>query len=406
MPTYKKNNGNSRYDEVLRQCLLDRKRIISSFQNTWTRRCCLDLLTKMLILHANSFGSKSVNVSVTYVDEVKNSNMQGILNSTSRKLEIPFSNKMVFHSFSPFNHVKIGRIRAARGLIVSLYFGLIYSLLFILKKDFINASLARALLSVMEDYIESMPKTKMVILVTDHHFFSTVLAMNSSAKSVVLQHGLIQDPSYFTPVHADFFFAWSERSAKIIKSNKAIVTGTYKFDNYGAKGSVVQFLSQSSNVLLILSGSKSEQHILKLIQPLLCLQEKYGFTLSVKMHPGSLFSIDELKKARSGYDINIYKEEPLDSIDFDFAFIEQSTAVIDIACLGIPYIVIDSARDNTYFGLYEQLPIVRSQRELIDLAEEFDSSDYTDAYQALLDYEVNGCVCRIKEIINDILQDV
>ena len=402
MLKYRNDFVHNDIDSVLSQCLSDREKIVSSFQNTWTRRCCLDLLVKVIILYINSYGPQSRNVAVTYVDEIKNSNMQGILRITEEKIGIAASNKMVFNAFAPCNHVKIGRLRSACSIAALLFYGIVYSFRFVCKTDLVNVPLAKRLLTSIENYIELMPKTKLLVLVTDHHFFSTALAMNSSCCSIVLQHGLIQDPSYFTPVRADYFLAWSERSANIVNSKKTIVTGTYKFDNLGKRGGGVNSLAQSASVLLILSGSRSKQQIWKLVQPLLFLQEKYGFSLSVKLHPGSLFCTDELMKACSSYNIDIFKEEPISSIDFDFAFIEQSTAVIDIACLGIPYIVIDNSQEENYFSAYEKLPIARSQEELISLAEKFDCSNYSDAYQHLINAELNGGICRIRETIDSI----
>lgn len=180
--------------------------------------------------------------------------------------------------------------------------------------------------------------------------------MNDHVTSAVLQHGLIGDTRFFSPVRATYFFAWSKKSAFLVNSEKAVDAGTYKFSklmNLSPEHNVENF-ADAKRVLLILSSSKTSEQISHRMEPLLSLQKCFGFRLLIKMHPGSLFSSDELRAAVSTCDVELYKEEKIETIDFDFAFIEQSTAALDVACLGIPFIVIDEGFDS-YFSEYKEL---------------------------------------------------
>lgn len=128
---------------------------------------------------------------------------------------------------------------------------------------------------------------------TDHHFYSTVIAMNDHATSAVLQHGLIGDARFFSPVRATYFYAWSKKSAVLVNSEKAVDAGTYKFSKLMRlePKHYVESFADAKRVLLILSSSKTSEQISHRIEPLLNLQNRFGFKLLIKMHPGSLFSL-------------------------------------------------------------------------------------------------------------------
>ena len=136
------------------------------------------------------------------------------------------------------------------------------------------------------------------------------------------------------------------------------------------------------------------------MEPLLSLQKRFGFRLLIKMHPGSLFSSDELRAAVSTCDVELYKEEKIETIDFDFAFIEQSTAALDVACLGIPFIVIDEGFDSYFSEYKELLPTACSPDELLRLAVDFSLSKYMPAYMSFLEREIDNGQCRVDSLIN------
>ena len=59
----------------------------------------------------------------------------------------------------------------------------------------------------------------------------------------------------------------------------------------------VESFADAKRVLLILSSSKTSEQISHRIEPLLNLQNLFGFKLLIKMHPDSLFAINELRDA-------------------------------------------------------------------------------------------------------------
>lgn len=254
----------------------------------------------------------------------------------------------------------------------------------------------------MDNFVSRLGYQHPYILMTDHHFYSTVIAMNDHVTSVVLQHGLIGDTRFFSPVRATYFFAWSKKSACLVDSKKTVDAGTYKFSKLMKlkPEEDVESFADAKRVLLILSSSKTSEQISHRMEPLLSLQKRFGFKLLIKMHPGSLFSIDELRDAVSMRDVELYKEEKIEAIDFDFAFIEQSTAALDVACLGTPFIVIDEAFDGYFTEYKELLPTVSSSDELIRLAVDFSLAKYMPAYTSFLEREIDNGQCRIDSLIH------
>lgn len=162
----------------------------------------------------------------------------------------------------------------------------------------------------------------------------------------------------------------------------------------------VESFADAKRVLLILSSSKTSEQISHRIEPLLNLQNLFGFKLLIKMHPGSLFAINELRDAVSTSDVELYKEEKIESIDFDFAFIEQSTAALDVACLGTPYIVIDESLDSYFSEYKEMLPTASNPDELLRLTVEYSLTKYMPAYTSFLEQEIDNGQCCIDLLIH------
>lgn len=141
---------------------------------------------------------------------------------------------------------------------------------FIGSSDTTNLALSRILVKNMLSYLQRLDSSTAFILMTDHHFYSTVIAMSGFGKTVVLQHGLIQDIRFFSPVRADCLYTWSEKSAKLAADEKAVVSGTYKFDlNGDYLKQKVRNLKEASEVLLILSTSVSVSQIVQRISPII-----------------------------------------------------------------------------------------------------------------------------------------
>lgn len=391
---------------IVLACSEDREIVSKQAHYTWIRRCGLDLLLKMEILLANSFGDRGSDYGYLFVDEINNSNMRNNLFRTAQEVRGGQAVFLSFCSRAP-RHLKVGRIWSVAAALKLLIISIPAVVKFIGSNDSINHSMERVLAKTMLSYLQRVDSSTLFVLMTDHHFFSTVIAMSDVGKTIVLQHGLIQDARFFSPVRANYLYAWSEKSAILAADEKAVVSGTYKFDVNGYNvGHAVRGLREANNVLLLLSTSVSSSQIVDRLAPLLKLKMEYGFCLGIKTHPGSLFSLEDLKRAvgeRS--DIKLYKEERIEDISFDFAFIEQSTAVIDVACLGIPFIIIDDT-DNSYFSSYaDLLPIARTEDDLFELSAQFETKRYIPAYTNLLDKEICAGECKIKEMLASISHD-
>lgn len=387
-------------ESIVSACSKDRNIVSTQARYSWMRRCGLDLLLKMGILLVNSFGKRVYDSGYLFVDEINNSNMRNNLFCTAQKVK---EEQAVFLSFysRASKHLKVGRVWSVAAVLKLLITSIPAVVGFIGRNDSINRSMARVLVRSMLSYLQRLNPSTLFVLMTDHHFFSTVIAMSGVGKSVVLQHGLIQDVRFFSPVRADYLYAWSEKSVNLAADKKAVASGTYKFEVNGYNvRQAVHCLREANNVLVLLSTSVSSSQIVNRLAPIFKLKMKYGFCLGIKTHPGSLFSLEELKKSvGESSDIRLYKEERIEDISFDFAFIEQSTAVIDVACLGIPFIIIDET-DNSYFSSYAGvLPIARTENDLLELSTHFETKRYIPAYAKLLENEICAGVCRIKEML-------
>lgn len=392
---------NNNMAHVITACIEDRRNVIIKGQSSWMRRCGIDLLLKMLILYVNSIGKYNTCGSPIYVDEINNISMVCNLRDTAEIVDADDALFVCMHRCSPKKHIKLGAVWCIAQAVSLIACAIPHIASFFGKDAPVNERLAKLLIHRMRDYVSRLGYQQPYILMSDHHFFSTVIAMDEFATSVVLQHGLIGDMRFFSPVRANYFFAWSEKSASLVDSEKAINAGTYKFSKLSSKrrDSNVETLADTKRVLLILSSSKTAQQIVRRLEPILTLQERYKITLLIKMHPGSLFSMDELRNAVASAKIELYKEEKIETLDFDFAFIEQSTAALDVACLGVPFIVIDET-SGSYFAEYKGvLPSVATSEELICSAERYCRSCYERAYLYFLEREIDSGQCDIDDFI-------
>lgn len=373
---------------IAKHCKEDRERVFETGHGTWTRTCGLDLLAKILILYLNSMGSRTKQDAL-YVDEINNRNMHNNLQRTADSIACDHTAFLCFYYRKRGGHCKTGIGWSVFRILSTIARAIPIAFTHISNRDKTNLRMIELLVGEMQAYIKRCGDTSLYVLMSDHHFYSTIIA-ESCQNSIVLQHGLIQDIRFFTPVRASAICCWSKKSARLINSSKALVTGTLKFEI--RQSAPLQKSREFSRVLVCLSSSKSSNEIQNRLAPILALATEYGFSILVKTHPGSLYSLDELKKATSAAktQIELYKEERIEDIDFDFAFIEQSTAVLDIACLKIPFIICSGDCD-TYFTEYDGvLPIAHNDIELIELYKSFSYPKWKKAVEYLLDREING----------------
>ena len=382
---------------TIEHCLEDRNNVGMLGHDSLARACGFDLLAKILVLYCNSIGLRTEQKAL-FVDEINNPSARNNLQRTAHLTMNGEETYLRFYSFKRKQHCRTGIIWTIIHIILAVLKIMPTLGINAAKSRILDQKLAKHFAGEMVAYLNRCGNTNLYILMTDHHFYSTVIA-ESCSDSIVLQHGLIQDIRFFSPVRASAICCWSKKSADIIGSSKALVTGTYKFQKVDAFKAFAAIPSESDRVLVCLSSSKTVDEIRRRLGPVCGLAKRYGFHIAVKMHPGSLFSLNELKDFAEVESIEFYKDERIEEISFDFAIIEQSTAVIDIACLGIPFIVCSENRDM-YFAEYDKvLPIAYSETELIEQFESFSYSNWKNAVNVLLEREVNDCKSTLRELI-------
>lgn len=246
-------------------------------------------------------------------------------------------------------------------------------------------------------------QAKLYLLMSDHHFFSSIVALQYPEKSCVLQHGLIQDKAFFEPIRADYFFAWGKASSNLIgDKRKVFITGTNKFDEcLRVQRSAIK--SPPKKVLVCLATSRSKEAIEHTLKPIFELQNRLKFDLLIKTHPGSQFSMDELIEAAQGRIVNLYKDEAIADLDFDFAISEQSTSLLDFACMNVPFILFDEV-DDSYFRLNDAVPTAHDAKDIEKVLRDFDQEAFVAMKKRFLENELNGGVNTIYEKIEEILR--
>lgn len=216
---------------ILSACTEDRRNVIAKGQTAWSRRCGIDLLLKMLLVYINSIGLRHAPESTIYVDEIKNNNMVSNLRDTAEICDAEKATFICLNSYSPNSHIKMGVFWPIFKAVTLVVLSLPPVLSFIGSECTVNDSLARFLIKRMDNYVARIGYQHPFILMTDHHFYSTVIAMNDHATSAVLQHGLIGDARFFSPVRATYFFAWSKRALFLSIQKKLSTQVLINFQN-------------------------------------------------------------------------------------------------------------------------------------------------------------------------------
>lgn len=114
-------------------------------------------------------------------------------------------------------------------------------------------------------------------------------------RTIVVQHGLILNPNFYFPTHAQEFWAWGELSTKHFRSKtkdaKLIVTGRYLEDINSKKDSFVPIKhDQQINILLALSFFHNEvKDVVTRLQALLVSASMSSVRFSIKLHPATKF---------------------------------------------------------------------------------------------------------------------
>lgn len=383
-------------DYILECCIKDKEAADSLMKVSFLKKYGFDWYIKFLILICNLWGKRNINNDTCiFVNEIKNTSMQNNLIKTcdNFKKENTDCLYMDFYRFNRKDNVHIGYVNVL-GLFFKITGAFLVELLkFVFKKNSIDRT-AKKIIDVFEkcmQYVEA--DFSKLILMTDHHFFSSVIAMLYEDKSYVLQHGKVQNLYFYKPVRAGHFLAWGQNSKNVLADDKVIVAGTYKFDIKDIKK-----INRVESVLFCISTTYVELAILK-IDALIAISKELGFSLKVKCHPGSGFEDEKLFDKYADTEIEFYKTENIYDLEYDIAVTENSTVIFDVLCSGKPCIM--------YMLDFEQMPegydyvlIARNKEELKACIADIDSYDLSADRNILLQKELNNGICNLVEIIN------
>lgn len=384
-------------NDLYRVCHKDRKQYLAESHSNFIKKMGIDLIIKYYILLFNSIGHPKQS-DVCFVDEVRNSNMNSNLATTRFEYGKRHpSRSLCFYKVYHGDHIKIGILSSAK--LALIFIGQLSIALLRYRSnasfdEVVHYCLVRAFSKYL-DCLES--ETKCFVLMTDHNFFSSIIAQNTKVKSCVIQHGLMQGLKYYYPIRADYFFAWGKGSAALLDfADNIIETGSFKFSSFKQTTKKDNYES-----ILYCVSSLDEQAVIERIQATLNVAKRFSLTLRVKLHPGSMSKATAIVRALKKENIVFYKEEKLNQIPFDLAVTEDSTIVLDFACGGMPFIIFDEK--DGYFRKYQELlPIVTTEEQLQDLMAHLNSFDFETIRERLVYEELNGGTCSIVEAITDI----
>lgn len=386
-------------NEILQNCIIDRTNSFEHQELSWYKKNAIDLVVKFYILLFNSFGLKNPQKKAAYifVDEVKNVSMINNLSNTREAFAEKGLNtyKVCFNKIDRKNHLRLGIFH-----ILILFLGSIFSFLKTLltslwKEEKLPNRMMNVLIRYYIRYLDQISDMDaFFLLMSDHHFFSTVTAACYERKSAVLQHGLVMDKRFYYPIRAGHFFAWGEKSKKLLNNDERVtVTGTYKF---GFAKNMDSDFTEVKDILFCIS-SLDKKIVKDKIDCLYKLAQKHRFHLSVKCHPGSLFKVDYWKSLYKDTDISFYQEELLRTIKFDLAVPEGSTIIIDLLAMNKPFILFD--KPNGYFEEYSDIMPHGDTFEKIERCiQELSGYDFKEINRMICRAELNECNCDIIDV--------
>lgn len=384
------------HSDLVSLCQKDRKIAYAKSNIGWAKKNGLDILVKYFILLANSFGEKTtLNNAYVFVDEVKNSNMNNNLYQTKEEFTLHGENtsQLCFYKWNPTNHFKVGIYTALILIVRVIVCSINATLRSLLRKKDIEKFVISQTIYLFRDYISNIRDNGVhYMLMTDYNLFSSIIAIDESEKSTVIQHGLQMDDLLCYPIRAARYFAWGINTKQIMNNDpKILVTGTYKFNDMKKYSYRRDF-----STILFCIGSLDYETVNIKIDNVIRIGRNKGYKCIIKCHPGSLYNSEYWKKLYQNEPVTIYKEELLQDIEFDLAITESSTAIMDFISLEKPFILYD--RKESYFGKYDKiLPRCESYDELSIIIEQLDSLDFDKINKYLIDHELNSGKCTIYE---------
>lgn len=358
----------------------------------FVKKCNADLLAKMIMMLCQSFGRR-VSCPCLFVDEVRNRSMSGNLHNTMDNCRVEYRVINFRERKSPYAHAKVGFIRPVVLMLAAcVSHAFIYAVYPIVGFKRANSISRAALIAIYQNYLKALHgKYQNVYCMTDHNFYSTITCVDKHFESYVLQHGLVLDKDYYSLVLADHFLAWGKRSLEMMDYNpKVQVTGTYKFE----KLKPLPPVKREQKCILYCISIMDIKTVGDKIAALLKAIAGKGYQLKVKMHPGSFYKCAELEARFAEQKLEFYKECDVADIDFDMAVIENSTILLDMLCLGKPFMIYDGK--DGYFAQYSKiLPWAENDDELCDAIQKALMGDFESTRAEILRNELNGGRCSI-----------
>ena len=387
-------------------CLLERQDALRNQSLGWIKKNGFDLSLKFIILLINSIGLKNIDGnSFLFVDEIKNSNMSNNLSETYDEFikNDKQCNYLSFYKINRNKHFKIGVYTSIKIFICYLFGVLFLIIKALFKRDVLKDNMIY-LNKYFRYYLEVIDKKKKIyIMMTDHHFFSAHIANYYEDQSIVLQHGLIYLQKFFEP-RAGYIFVWGENSLeKINNKSKTIITGTYKFNRLiKLEKDFNQY--QSENVLFCIN-SFDHDVVIRKVEAIYKACKELGKHLIVKCHPGSLFNDNYLMDYFSGTSIEFQKEISISDLKFNYAIMEDSTAILDVLLLKVPFMIFDDKPG--YFGIYDQIIYRGDSTEAVcNFIRNIANNEIQKTYRVLTDKELNGNRCCILDEAERIKKDL
>ena len=372
-------------------CYRDRVESLKDIRIGWVKRHGFDLLAKYYIALANTIGPKRKDFcGYLFVDEINNNNMRNNLYATKRVFE---KHGETVGSVSFYRRgdstISLGYAKPIWEMCaVTLAFLPIVALALLginQTKNTVN-TLERRFSAFIRDSV----RPKEIYLMTDHHFYSSVIAMTCPKLCSVIQHGLVMGVNFYYPIRAGRFLAWGEHTREIQHDDPAVtVTGTYKFDGIRPSPAAGQYRK-----IMYCVSSLDHEMVAGKIGILYELAKKRGMELLVKCHPGSFYDITPWKEQYS--DVVFYKEELIQDLDFDLAVSENSTVLLDLATMNKPFIVFDQF--GPYFQEYlDVIPHGTTEAEIARILDDIESIDFAAIDRIFRSRELNHGKCEIYE---------
>ena len=372
------------YDRLLKICMDDRFRAMKRLNVHISKIKILniDLVVKLLILYINSFG-KRTKKKIAFIDEVRNISMINNLYNTIIHCPNEFSIIRLRDKHNDKKNLKVGYCWP----LVQLVIVLIKTVGMLIASPFFGMNnTSNMLIKAMEKYLKRINEQgyKTIYSMTDHNFFSTICCAFPGIYSNVIQHGIILDVTYFSPITTDRFLAWGNHSKQILNDPRVIVTGTYKFEN------IKKSKTKDDNCVLFCISSTDKELLKKKIRSLIHICKLLNFRLKVLNHPGSYF--DNLGLEKLFPSVEIIKEIPVDKLDFSIAVIENSTILIDLIYMNKPYVIYDDLLE--YFNQYS-IPASNDFEKIYKSIKNYRTIDYNSINDKIIEQELNNNECSI-----------